>query len=881
MDKAQLVAELPRRTRELQTRYVDIPSNAPIPVWPNPPVREERQRPQSVHALMAGGHLTEFVTETMPGLVAYWDRDLLCRFANRAYLEWFGRSAKTVIGTRMQSVLGEEEFAQNEIFLRGVLAGERQHFERDLIRADGSVGHTLVTYIPDSLDGEVIGFMAHLTDVTLLRQTEAELKAALAARDTESGLLEMSRAQLAEAERLGRIGSWVWHVSPEAITWSPEIYRILGRHPAVAAIAPSALAEIFTPDSWASWLPAIERALHSGTPFQLELEFLRPDGRHGWIEARGEALVDRRGLRGTWQDITLRRDMERTLAERRRLDSELAEQHEMLRVTLQLIGDAVITTDSAGCIAWLNPTAEVFTGWSAVEAKGLTLPKVFQIIDEATGDALENPVTACLHQGKAVRFAEAATLVSRDGRQVVIDQSATPIRSRSGEISNVVLVFRDVSETRRMAGEMKYRAIHDPLTGLINRPEFENRFVKVFERSRNDGTEHALLHIDLDQFKVVNDSCGHAIGDQVLQHVSRLLSGMVRTSDTVARMGGDEFAIILEGCETAQAQAIAQKICEKLEHFRFEHEGKRCRVGTSIGLVPVNGSWKNMSAIWQAGEIACHAAKEAGRNRVHVWYETDLALRARQQETCWTSRIEQALDEDGFVLFAQRILPLRDMGAGTHAEILLRMRNKDDSLAPPGDFLPAAERFHLVSRIDRWVLKRAVSWMKNAVPLTRIDSLSINLSGLSVGDRAFQAWAGEFLAEAGPAICSCLCLEITETAAITNPADAAAFIGTVRSLGVKVALDDFGAGASSFGYLKNLPVDYLKIDGQFIRDLVNDKLDSAAVRCFVDVAKAVGMATVAEFVDDPAVLARLREIGVDFAQGFLIHRPEPIEALLE
>jgi diguanylate cyclase (GGDEF)-like protein len=388
------------------------------------------------------------------------------------------------------------------------------------------------------------------------------------------------------------------------------------------------------------------------------------------------------------------------------------------------------------------------------------------------------------------------------------------------------------------------------------------------------------LFIDLDQFKIVNDTSGHTAGDELLQQVARLLADAVRLSDTVARLGGDEFAIILDRCTSEQGMIVAQKICDRMEEFRFAHGEQRFRVGASIGLVPVDERWPSISAIIQAADSSCYAAKEAGRNRVHEWYDTDRAMRARHGETQWATRLAQALDEDGFVLFAQRIQQLHGAPRGIHAEILIRMIEPNGGLVPPGAFLPAAERFHLASRIDRWVLRKTIAWMNEAESLDPIATICVNLSGQSVGDRAFHRWAIAMLSEAGDRICSRLCLEITETAAITNLADAALFIEKVRGIGVRVALDDFGAGASSFGYLKTMPVDFLKIDGQFVRDLVTDTLDEAAVRCFADVAAVVGMKTVAEFVDNQAVLDKLRRMGIDYGQGYLIHKPSPVAELL-
>ena len=303
------------------------------------------------------------------------------------------------------------------------------------------------------------------------------------------------------------------------------------------------------------------------------------------------------------------------------------------------------------------------------------------------------------------------------------------------------------------------------------------------------------------------------------------------------------------------------------------------RIGTSIGLVTVHGGWESTAALMQAADASCYAAKESGRNRVHRWMDSDAGLQSRSGETRWAARIEQALDEDRFTLYAQRITPLTGAHDGLHAEVLVRMLGTDGEVIPPGAFLPAAERYQLAPRIDRWVLQHALDWLRLHAGLKRVRQLNVNLSGQSVGDHEFHRWAFEALGAAGEDCCRNLCLEITETVAITHLADAATFIAAVRAIGVRVALDDFGAGASSFGYLKMLPVDSLKIDGQFIRGLIEHPLDAAAVRCFVDVARVVSIQTVAEYVDRPDVLARLREMGVDFAQGFLLHRPALIDEL--
>lgn len=520
------------------------------------------------------------------------------------------------------------------------------------------------------------------------------------------------------------------------------------------------------------------------------------------------------------------------------------------------------------------------TGWLNSEAKGRAVDQVFHIVHEETRRPAENPVGICLQQGKVAGLANNTVLISRNCEEFGIQDSASPIRNDRGEMLGVVLVFHDVTEQRRMSGEMTYRATHDALTGLVNRAEFETRLRRTLNKAHEDRSEHALLFIDLDQFKLVNDACGHSVGDQLLQQVSRLLGETVRARDTLARLGGDEFAVILENCSTEQAQRVAQQICERMDDFRFMHDERRFRIGASIGLVPLDSRWGTTSAVIQAADTSCYAAKEAGRNRVHEWFDTDQAMRARHGEMQWAARLEQALDESRFMLYAQRLEALDQQSHGLHAEVLLRMIDTDGSVVQPGAFLPAAERFHFASRIDRWVLRHSIDTLSSLTNLSLVDTLCVNLSGQSIGDRAFHRQAIDTLTAAGHEVCQRLCLEITETAAVTNMADAAIFIDQVRALGVRIALDDFGAGASSFGYLKNLKVDFLKIDGQFIRDLIDDPLDDAAVRCFVDVARVVGVKTVAEFVDRSELLDRVREIGIDFAQGFLLHRPEPIQLVL-
>ncbi|MFM2345913.1 MAG: hypothetical protein RL654_666 [Pseudomonadota bacterium] len=700
--------------------------------------------------------------------------------------------------------------------------------------------------------------------------------------------LRLSKTLLDRTNELAGVGGWAVDLHDPLqprLYWSEQTCRIHGVPPGHQPALEEAIG-FFLPEHRPCIETAVQRGIAEGRGWDLELQLRRCDGTVLWVRALGQVEFEQgRVVRliGAVQDISER---VRERAELHQLAGQLAEQHERLRVTLHSIGDAVITTDVEGRVTWLNPVAERLTGWLQAEAAARPLMQVFHAVDEHDRRPLPDPVVSSLSDGLAgVAEPGVPRLISRDGSEAGIEISAAAIRDTQGRVHGAVLVFRDVTEQRRMAGEMSHRASHDALTGLINRMEFEARLERMLLRAQSESSHHALLFIDLDQFKLVNDACGHAAGDLLLQQVSRLMRQTVRSRDTLARLGGDEFAVVLEHCDEAQAQRVAHLICERFDAFRFIHDERRFRVGASIGLVPLDRRWRSITALMQAADVSCYAAKEAGRNRVHVWFDSDQAVRQRHGEMRWASRLEQALDEDRFVLHAQRILPCQPEPAGApqtlHAEVLVRLRESDGQLVAPGAFLPAAERFHMASRIDRRVLQLSLQALGRRPAASPAWLLSVNLSGQSIGDRHFCQEVLEMLERAGPLACRQLCLEITETAAIGSMSEAARFTSQVRERGVQVALDDFGAGASSFGYLKHLTVDWLKIDGQFVRDLLDDPLDEAAVRSFVDVARVMALATVAEFVEHPEVLRRLQAMGVGRAQGFLLHQPEPLENLLD
>jgi len=435
----------------------------------------------------------------------------------------------------------------------------------------------------------------------------------------------------------------------------------------------------------------------------------------------------------------------------------------------------------------------------------------------------------------------------------------------------------DIRRARRRAEEtIQHLAYHDALTGLVNRAEFEFRLKKVFIRCRDEKSIAALLYMDLDQFKIVNDTCGHLAGDQLLCQIASLLKSKLRKVDTLARIGGDEFGILLENCTTESALSVASSLTEVVDDFRFVWRDHTFRIGMSIGMVPIDVNSASPTSVLSAADAACYAAKESGRNRVHVFTEHDSELAKRQGEMQWVEKISLAVEENRFALYRQPIKSLTDADEAMHYELLLRMYAPDGQIILPGAFISAAERYNIMSVIDNWVLLTALSWLSTHAQEI-IDSgtfYTINLSGTTLGDEQTLSYIVSMIEEKGtPA--DRICFEITETAAIANFSNALNFINVLKHKGCRFALDDFGSGLSSFAYLKNLPVDYLKIDGSFVRDITFDKTDKAIVKSIVEIGHTLGLKTIAEFVENDDILTLLEEMGVDYVQGYAIGKPEP------
>ena len=571
-----------------------------------------------------------------------------------------------------------------------------------------------------------------------------------------------------------------------------------------------------------------------------------------------------------------------------RTETALQVEKELAQVTLDSIGDGVITTNAAGQVEYLNPVAEQYTGWRTEEARGRPLAEIYRIVDERSGKPVDPVLHASAGGGTADESsANSVRLIDRSGRECPVRFSQAPIRDRDGGLLGTIVVFHDVSQIQAMAQQLLWQASHDALTGLVNRREFERRLTELIETAKSKGREHAMLFMDLDGFKAVNDTCGHGAGDELLRQLTTVMLSGMRGSDTLARLGGDEFGVLLESCPVEQAVRIANAMRETVREFRFVWEDKTFSVGMSIGLVPVNAESGDMNRVLTTADACCYEAKNKGRDRVQVYRSGERELSGKHSELQVVSQINRAFEQGQFRLYRQRIAGL-DAAAGSapHYEVLVRMIDAGGNLVPATGFMPAAERYNLLTSIERWVVSSLVEflhqqWSVGAIPRDRHGAdrgfYSVNISGASLNDKSFPDFLRNLLTRYQLPH-GLLCIEITETTAISNLTKAAELIHELKGMGCRFALDDFGTGMSSFVYLKYLPVDYLKIAGVFIKDMMTDPMDYAIVDSINRISHILGMQTVAESVEDADTLARLTALKVDYAQGYFIGEPEALTA---
>jgi diguanylate cyclase (GGDEF)-like protein/PAS domain S-box-containing protein len=692
------------------------------------------------------------------------------------------------------------------------------------------------------------------------------------------------RKRMEEALRLSvnQLSATLENTPNVAIQWYDEAGRVRYWNPASEAMygwkSEEAIGKtldklLLTSAQAAEFLQIFEKIHATGKSFgPYETAIHRRDGSLGWVLATtfgmpmGEGRV---GFVCMDVDITTRKQAEEALFEAK----------ERAQVTLHSIGDAVITTDGHAVVDYLNPVAEMLTGWTATEAQGRPLNDVFRIVNEHTRQPAPDPVERCLREGKIVGLANHSVLIGRHGQEYHIDDTAAPIRGRDGRVLGAVLVFHDVTETRQLARQLQHDATHDALTGLINRAEFERRLERALASARQYGSRHALCYLDLDQFKIVNDTAGHAAGDELLRQINTILSGMFRERDSLARIGGDEFGLLLDNCPLDRAQYIAQAVVDNIRDHRFNWEGRGYQIGASIGLVPITAEAQDTVELLTQADVACYIAKELGRNRVHLYQREDTETVRRHGEILGAAGLRDALEQGRFRLHYQPIVSLNAPDSRpVRYEALLRVVYKggpdeNSELVLPAAFIPAAERYGLMGAIDRWVIQAAFREYAGGVGLTGAK-IAINLSGNSLSDETLLGFIeAQFIAHAFPP--EQVCFEITETAAIQNLRRAVDLMATLQRHGSQLALDDFGSGLSSFHYLKTLPIDYLKIDGSFVKDMNDNPNDRALVAAINQMSHTLGIQTIAEYAHSQAVVERLREVGVDYAQGYFFGQPVP------
>jgi diguanylate cyclase (GGDEF)-like protein/PAS domain S-box-containing protein len=578
------------------------------------------------------------------------------------------------------------------------------------------------------------------------------------------------------------------------------------------------------------------------------------------------------------------KSLQKALHKQQVTEKELTREKEQAIVTLESIAEAVVRTDANGTITYMNPVAEDLTGIDEDTAKGKLISELLMLQNRQSEDDIHNPVIECIQSGQAIYHQREDIILIKNHEGIDVEYSAAPIRNKENNITGAVMILQDVRHARELTRQLSHQARHDALTGLFNRREFEIHLREAIESAHRQSLRHSLCYIDLDQFKIVNDTCGHIAGDHLLKELTEHLSETVRDSDILARLGGDEFGVLLQNCALSEARHIADKLRESIKQFRFNWEQRIFEVGASIGVVEITNDSLDITQILSAADIACYAAKDGGRNRIHIYQSEDIGLARRRGEMQWHTEIINALKEDRFQLYYQPIIPLnKSADEYIHYEILLRMRSKTGDLVMPDKFLPAAERFNLIGEIDRWVITKLFTTCNQKIGALSSKHenksqfiISVNLSGDSLSNDSFLDYVKESLSSFSVPP-QAICFEITETVAISSLSKAHQFIAELKNLGCRFALDDFGSGMSSFYYLKNLPVDYLKIDGSYVNNLATDPVDRALVDSVNQIGHVLNMKTIAEFVEDEKTMKILAEIGVDYAQGYHIAKPEPLQ----
>jgi diguanylate cyclase (GGDEF)-like protein/PAS domain S-box-containing protein len=732
-----------------------------------------------------------------------------------------------------------------------------RRYEVRIVRKDGRDAWAEVSLSTIVYRGKLAG-LGTVFDVTERRAGELALRA--------------SEERLLLAQQAGDIFVWEWELAADRLTYTAQAREMLQLGPGDPVATSRDFFALVHPQDLNRLQAAVKATIEDDRDYFAEHRVVLASGQTRWLAQRGRLVRDAQGAPHRMVGVSI------DITHRKLAEDALLQEKERAQVTLASIGDGVIRTDARAMIDYMNPAAERLTGWPIHEAYGRHLRDVFQVVDPETHTALLDPVTRCLAEGRLVEFPGERLLLPRSGHPAAVRDSAAPILNRQGRTVGAVLAFKDVSDLRQMEREHSFLATHDPLTGLLNRKSFEERVTAAVGEAQAERRSHSLLLADLDHFQLVNETCGHFAGDQALKIAAETLRAGLPADAALARLGADEFAALLPDTAPADALALAERLLAAFERASFAWEGHTVELSASIGVAALTAATADGAAALAAADAARFAAHQAGGRRAHEYRPGDDAIARRVGELQWIQEIQRAFEGRRFRLYAQRIVPLHSGVEGEPMrEIFLRMLSERGEPVATAAFIAAAERHRLISSIDRWVVRESLAQIAAEAATRAARTVSINLSGQSLGDEAFLEHVLREL-EASKADPRRVCFEITETAAIANLSSALRFISALRSLGCRFVLDDFGSGFSSFTYLKNLPVDFLKIDASFTHQLPSDPIQRALVESIQQIGTVLGMKTIAEGVEDDETLAVLRELGVDYGQGFALHRPEPIEA---
>ena len=569
-----------------------------------------------------------------------------------------------------------------------------------------------------------------------------------------------------------------------------------------------------------------------------------------------------------------------------KVDKTLKRQERRFSAILHSIADGIIATDNERKIQFLNPVAEEITGWKEAEARTKSIENLISIIDENTNSVIQLPAVDTPITKNSIFYFKNAVVKNRNGDKIPVEGTIASIRDSEKKVEGQVIAIRDVTQLREMSDKISYQASHDALTGLYNREAFSQSLKGMINSANKENRQHALIYLDLDQFKLINDTIGHAAGDELLLETTGIMKNVFRSSDVCARLGGDEFGVLLSDTDQDTAYVIAQRLHNRLSERRLIWDKTAFNIHSSIGLVTIDAASEDIHSVLAAADDACYIAKDEGGRRIRVYKTSDSTFKKRRGEMQWVTRLTRALEEDRFELFYQNIIPISQAAKETQMkkfELLIRMVDEEGNIIPPADFLPAAERYNMMPSIDRWVINTAMG-MYNKVAaqngtVGKRMIFTINLSAESMADEHFLEFIQNQIKSHGVKP-SDFCFEITETVTISNMTTASKFIHELKALGCTFALDDFGSGFSSFNYLKNMPVDYLKIDGSFVKDMDENAVNSAMVEAINNLGHVMGIKTIAEFVRNRQILDRLKDLGIDYAQGYEIAKPQSLKELI-